>query len=112
MTPPFAPGTTSHRTWDRTCYDARQWALWQAFEDSYYSAVGNYSHCRKPLPGAPLDMARFETWQRKLVLAWDKESMRDTNTRGIDVADWPQDLWLYLYQRMLGAPGAGGWYDN
>lgn len=84
-------------------YSPWQEALWQAMNDVYYAAVYGYGHTRQASPGRAFDMQAFESWKAKVVAAWAQESVRDAGTRGADMEEIPDSLWLYWYERVLDA---------
>ena len=105
MTSPHIPGTVSSLAFHRNTYNPYQWALWVALEDSYYADVGGYAACRMPTPGRKLDMERFRNWQATMVrqFAYESSQARGEGTKGLEIADWPENLWLYCYERMVDA---------
>ena len=85
-------------------YNDYQQALWVAFEDTYYARVYGFGDTRLPTPGADVDELKFQAWKDKVVAAWANEAQRDSRTRGLREDDLPENLWRYLYERMLAAP--------
>ncbi|NIR13696.1 MAG: hypothetical protein GWN86_07000 [Desulfobacterales bacterium] len=89
-----------------TGYNDYQEALWNAFNDAYHAAVGGYEKCRQPSPFTVFDEARLEVWKDKVVNAWAYEAgSRDKKTKGMKWEDYPENLWYYLYERMVAADG-------
>lgn len=103
MTTPHKPGVFSRGEWQRDSYNDYRWELWQTLEDAYYASVSGFGHCRMPAPGQKLDRKRFDAWRERTVERWETEAHRQLGTRGLVLADWPEELWLYVYQRMLAA---------
>lgn len=98
----YRPGQTVNRFYSN--YNARQEALWEAFDDFCYAWLGGYGETRQPAPWQTFDSNAFKAWQQKALNQWAIEAKRDDLTRGPDREDIPEHLWLYLYERMLAAP--------
>ena len=98
---PHRAGVTTERAF--TDYNEYQQALWEAFEDAYYARAYGFGLTRMPTPGLKIDEERFQTWKSKAVAAWAFEAMREGRTRGLTAEDLGEDLWRYLYERMLAA---------
>ena len=98
------PGKTIHRGWSSDQYTPLQEALWVAYADMYYADTFGYGRTRKPLFNCSINMIAFNEWKHKFLAAHEQESRRDTMfTRAFEEGDIPQDLLLYLYQRMVSA---------
>ena len=69
----------------------------------YFAWVEGRTEQYRPTPGKDFDMEKFYTWQDKAVRAWATESFSRGRkiTRGITVDDFPENLWLWLYERLL-----------
>ena len=98
----YQPGETTRRQF--AGYSEYQEALWQAFADAYYSEMGGYATTRMPAPGPVFDMGHFREWRSRAIAAWDAESHRGSFSRGAEQDDYPEQLWLYLYERFMAVP--------
>lgn len=98
---PHRPGVTTKRTFSN--YNEYQQALWEAFEDTYYARAFGFAATRMPRPGFATDEEKFRAWKGKAVAAWANEAKRDSRTRGLTEDDVPENLWRYLYERMVAA---------
>ena len=45
----------------------------------------------------------FNNWKLLVQERWKAESGRDAQTRGVTLEEFPENLWYYLYERMLDA---------
>jgi|TARA_Y100000310_G_scaffold88641_1_gene85694 hypothetical protein len=100
------PGIKTHRQF--TNYNAFQEELWAAFDDFYYADVGGYGDMRMPTPGKYVEPTKtwnldFNNWKLLVQERWQAESGRDALTRGVTLEEFPENLWYYLYERMLDA---------
>ena len=100
------PGIKTQRQF--TNYNAFQEALWEAFDDFYYADVGGYGNMRMPTPGKYVEPTKtwnldFNDWKLRVQERWQAESGRDAQTRGVTLEEFPENLWYYLYERMLDA---------
>ena len=100
------PGIQTHRQF--TNYNAFQEALWEAFDDFYYADVGGYGSMRMPTPGKYVEPTKswnldFNNWKLRVQERWKAEATRDAQTRGVTLEEFPENLWYYLYERMLDA---------
>jgi len=111
---PHIPGVHVNRAYQASGYSPYQAALWEAFTDTYYSRAYGFGHTRMPTPGAQFNQREYEAWITKATAAWARESTRDANTRGLNRGDMPEELWLYLYERLLDArvQFPGPYYNN
>ena len=100
------PGIVVKRQFES--YNDWQAALWNAFDDFYHADVGGYAMMRMPTPGKSLEPTHsynldFHDWKLRVQERWRVESGRDSQTRGAEEADFPENLWYYLYERFLDA---------
>jgi len=100
------PGIVVNRQFNS--YNDWQSALWDAFDDFYHADVGGYAMMRMPTPGKSLDPIHsynldFNDWKLRVQERWLVEAHRDPHTRGAVQEDFPDNLWYYLYERMLDA---------
>jgi hypothetical protein len=100
------PGIMVNRQFES--YNDWQAALWNAFDDFYHADVGGYAMMRMPTPGKSLEPTHsynldFHDWKLRVQERWRVESGRDSQTRGAEEADFPENLWYYLYERFLDA---------
>ena len=100
------PGIKTHRQFNN--YNDFQEALWKAFDDFYYADVGGYGGMRMPTPGKYVEPTRswnldFNNWKLRVQERWKAEATRDAQTRGVTLEEFPENLWYYLYERMLDA---------
>ena len=100
------PGIKTQRQF--TNYNAFQDALWEAFDDFYYADVGGYGNMRMPTPGKRVEPTKswnldFNDWKLRVQERWHAESGRDALTRGATQEEFPDNLWYYLYERLLDA---------
>ena len=100
------PGIQTQRIF--TKYNDFQNALWAAFDDFYYADVGGYGNMRMPTPGKYIEPTKtwnldFNNWKLRVQERWQYESGRDALTRGATQEEFPENLWYYLYERMLDA---------
>ena len=117
---PHKPGAPTALHYQRGAYDDYQWALHLAWTDAWYMAANGLGMLRGPTPGLAFDQQRYDAWREKVLYWSDYESQtRDQNTQGIDMHDWPDNLWLYLFERMCAAdtlklyrPGVNVPYDD
>ena len=89
-------------------YNEWQAALWKAFDDFYHADVGGYAMMRMPTPGKSLEPIYsynldFHNWKLRVQERWKAEAGRDSQTRGAEESDFPENLWYYLYERFLDA---------
>ena len=87
-------------------YNPYQRELWRAWNDAYYAAAYGYGHTRMPAPGQQIDTTRYQAWKQRVVAMSQNEAGRyasNERIRGMEAEDWPENLWLYLYQQMLAA---------
>ena len=103
MMQPYGPGEALQPQWDRSAYNPYQAALWDAFSDVYAANVFGFGHCRLATPGRSFNNAAFETWRAKCIAQWAREAVRTVGTRGLEVTDMSDALWLALYERMEAA---------
>ena len=72
---PYPLGRIKPRDFDPKNYNPRQEAGWQAINTAYYAWTHGLVNTLLPTPGESVDMVK-----------------------------WPQNLWLWLYQRLIRAP--------
>ena len=104
---------TRHRPGDKnkrefSNYTSFSNALWEALDDFYYADVGGYGNMRMPTPGKYIEPTKtwnldFNNWKLRVQERWQYESGRDALTRGATQEEFPENLWYYLYERMLDA---------
>ncbi len=108
MQPSFAypPGGNPGRSeWRPERYTPKQEAVWQAINTAYYAVVEGRAESLRPTPSFQPNMAEFAQWKRKYIRASNEES----TSRGFGIAravreeDWPSNVWLWLFQRLLAA---------
>ena len=63
---------------------------------------------RMPTPGKYVEPTKtwnldFNNWKLLVQERWQAESGRDALTRGVTLEEFPENLWYYLYERMLDA---------
>jgi len=103
---PYMPGKTPGRVeYKPNQYNPYQEALWQAINECYYAWVEGRTQFYFPSPGGVFDLEDFVEWRTKAVKAWDEESKSRGKkvTRGLTIDDLPDNMWLWLYERMLSA---------
>jgi hypothetical protein len=101
---PFRPGHKRQRHFSN--YNNQQDEYWRALNSAYYAFTEGRLETRLPRPGRAIDIASFRAWQKQVEERWAVESNRDkTNRRGIRIDDWPETLWIWLYQRLGDAKG-------
>jgi len=103
---PHKPGVEVKRSF--TGYTEYQEALWQAFDDFYFSGVGGYDNTRMPTPGKIIEptlphQIELSGWKELVIERWEKESTRDKSTKSLDANEISDNLWYYLYERFLDA---------
>jgi hypothetical protein len=97
----LSPGGTAKRVYSQ--YSPYQEALWQAFDDAYFAYINGYAEMRQPTPGVKFDQDRFDAWMERILLRWQVEAKRDDKMRAMVRSDYPEALWIYLFERMVAA---------
>ena len=99
---PFRPGVTRVRHFRN--YSNQQDEYWRALNSAYYAYTEGRMETRLPRPGRAIDMTAFRAWQKRVEERWAVESNRDKEKRrGIRIDDWPETLWIWLYERLSDA---------
>ena len=99
---PFRPGTKRVRHFAN--YNQQQDEYWRALNSAYYAFTEGRLETRLPRPGRAIDMSAFRAWQKRVEERWAVVSNRDRdNRRGIRIEDWPETLWIWLYERLSDA---------
>ena len=108
MPTPYNPGEYPPREYGQHAYNPVQEARWQAYNTAYYALYDGALGSLHPTPGFSYNPKEFETWRTKFLQGGEVESKgRGKNiTRGLEQEDYPQHVWLWLYQRMLAAKEA------
>lgn len=97
----YQPGEMTRRQFSG--YDDFQEDMWQAFADAYYASMGSYAATRMPSLGKAFDMGHFREWRDRAMEQWGAEARRGIFNRGAERSDYPEHLWLYLYERFMAA---------
>lgn len=114
----YRPGSIIVRQWSDLSYSPYQLALWRALDDAYYAHANGpkMMSTRQPSHREPtIDRDRFEAWQARVLERWEIENhgRGHGKSRSLAPSDWPNNLWLYLYQRMVAAdPLKNTWGDS
>ena len=103
--PGMNPGRKEY-TPDR--FNPRQEHIYQALNDAVYGWTHGRAEMMRPTPGVAVDMKDFAKWKVKAIAAWKQENLTRGRgiTRGIVSEDFPDSLWIWLYQRIKAAPSA------
>ena len=108
---PHAPGVVTRRYNDGKGYSPWQEALWQIWADAYGAQVYGYAQNRMPTPGFVCDPDRFRAWQEQVIGYLDTQTARVSGARSIEIEDFPEALWLSVYERMLAVNDLRPWDD-
>ncbi|MAH47014.1 hypothetical protein CMI37_14400 [Candidatus Pacearchaeota archaeon] len=104
---PYPPGKNMVREFKSETYDAKREASWQAINAAYYAWVHGRADCLWPTPGAVIDAQAFRVWKDKFLATQKQETMSRGKglTRPILEDDWPDNLWRWLYERLMQIKG-------
>ena len=99
------PGTDVVREYAPEKYSPYQEAMWQAINSAYYAWLEGRGDFYRPTPGLGINPEKFKTWKQKAIDAWAVESKSRGKgvTRGLILEDLPENLWLWLYERLVKA---------
>ena len=105
MATPYNPGCYPKREFDPSLYNPKQEARYQAYRTAYYALYEGRLETLMPSPGFSYDPEDFETWKLKFAAGGKEESASRGRqiTRPIVESDYPDHVWVWLYQRMLAA---------
>lgn len=94
------------RDYQLKSYNARQEAAYQAINTAYYAWTHGREGSLMPTPGEKVDMEKFRNWKTKFLKAQQEETKSRGRgwTRPIESEDWPETLWLWLFQRLIRVP--------
>ena len=86
-------------------YNFHQEVGWQAYNTAYYAVAEGRGHTLQVTPGTVIDPDLFETWQKKFIeSSWSESKSRGRQlAEGINKEDYPENVWRWLYVRMLSA---------
>lgn len=105
MATPYNPGQYKKREFDPALYKPHQEARYQAYSTAYYALYGDRLNTLRPTPGFCYDPEKFSDWKKKFLIG----GLQEAGSRGLKVArgltedDYPDSVWVWLYQRMLAA---------
>ena len=99
--PPYSPGRPPPLAFSG--YNPHQRACWEALDTVYHAHYFGYGDTRQPTPGRSVDPVRYAAWEKKIDAAWEKESKRDAETRGLTTAELGKGLSGHLYERFIRA---------
>ena len=98
---PYSPGETTRKQFSG--YNPYQEALWEAFCDAYFAWAYGYAQSRHPSPALVVDNSRYTNWKKRVIAMSKTEAARYKNLTSLEENDWPENLWMYLYEQMLAA---------
>ena len=100
---PEAPGTVPQRFSARESYAPVQWERWLSMDDAVWATVGGYAATRHPSPSSRFDgmQERYNAWEQKYSEGWDYESRRLHGSIGMPTEAMPENLRMYLFERLL-----------
>lgn len=103
MATPYNPGHVVRRDYALDQYKPFQEVRYQAIAQAYYALYGGKLETLRPTPGFSYDPARFVTWKGKFLAGQKQETASRGKhlARPLDEDDYPPNVWLWLYQRML-----------
>lgn len=97
---PHQPGSLIKRYSPAEDYKPDQMARWFAVDDAYYAVVNGQEALRHASLGAVLNQKQYENWQKTMASAWEYESRRQHGSVGMKADDMPENLRLYLFERL------------
>lgn len=102
---PYNPGSYQAREYPLERYNAVQETRWEAYNHAYYALYNDQLDTIYPTPGFSFNPYRFQEWKKKFFSGGKAESASRglKLTRPIVDADYPEHVWVWLYQRMLAA---------
>ena len=82
-------------------YSTRQQAKWEILSDMAHALNYGYIHTRMTMPGQNVSWVIEHKYRMKKVeTAWDKESGRDSGTRGLPASILPMSQQIYYSLRL------------
>ena len=103
MATPYNPGCYPPREFSPDKYNPRQEGLYQAYRTAYYALYEGRLGTLRPTPGFSYSPEALQTWKEKFVAGGKAESASRGKyiTRPIVESDYPDHVWVWMYQQML-----------
>ena len=104
---PYLPGRPSPKYFNG--YNPFQQECWQAWDTAYMSHYFGYEDTRQSTPGEDqINRSNYESWKVKFHTAWEKEALRDPETRGLEEGEYTEHLMQFLYEQFKRTQGKHG----
>ena len=103
----YAPGKNPGRAeYPPERYTKHQNAIYVAVSQAVYAFESGLLGSLMPVTGRKVDVEDFHAWRQKALYGWKQESQSRGRgvTRGIQLEDFPENAWIWLYQRIRDAP--------